>query len=312
MSRIEEALRRASQVDPNPPVYHTDRDFFRNEDVEGAAAAGVEQYGLEPPPFGSAARMMEPVPPMEAELATASAVPLDRPSSHPDQVLPSLNEKLVLSTKIEQVAVEQYRKLAAILHQVQADKGVKVVMVASAMAGEGKTLTAANLALTLSESFRRKVLLIDADLRRPSAHRIFEIPNERGLNDGLNAANDQKLALVELSAHLSVLPAGRPNADPMSGLISDRMRRIIEEASANFEWVIIDTPPIALLPDANLLAEMVDAVLFVIGAGSTPFHLVQRAVKAMNPKRILGVVLNRVVESHTPYKYYHSYATAGS
>ena len=105
-----------------------------------------------------------------------------------------------------------------------------------------------------------------------------------------------------------MLPAGRPNPDPMCGLTSDRMRRIIDEAAAAYEWVVIDTPPVALLPDANLLAEMVDMVVLVIGAGTTPFEMVQRAVNAMDRNRIVGVVLNRVTRSPRAYQYYDYYA----
>jgi protein-tyrosine kinase len=184
-------------------------------------------------------------------------------------------------------------------------------MIASAMAGEGKTLTAANLALTLSESFRRRTLLIDADLRRPTVHKVLDIANMSGLNDVLDAPEDCKLTIIETSPRLSVLPAGRPNPDPMSGLTSDRMRSIISEAAAKFEWVVIDTPPIELLPDASLLAEMVDAVVLVIGAGRTPYKSIERAVNAIGRKRIAGIVLNRAVNLRGAgyYNYYGAAAT---
>src|SRR5215211_470254 len=97
-------------------------------------------------------------------------------------------ERLVVHPNAEPVAVEQYRRLAAVLHQTQVERGIKVVMVASAKAAEGKTLTAANLALTLSESYGRRVVLIDADLRRPALSRLFQLPNGSGLSENLRAA----------------------------------------------------------------------------------------------------------------------------
>src|SRR6476661_7528340 len=100
---------------------------------------------------------------------------------------------------------EQYRRLAAALHHAQAATGVKVVMIASAVANEGKTLTAANLALTLSESYRRNVLLIDADLRRPSLHTMFQVEGAPGLSDGLISIDEPKLPLHRLSPRLAVL-----------------------------------------------------------------------------------------------------------
>jgi len=181
-------------------------------------------------------------------------------------------------------------------------------MVTSAVTGEGKSLTATNLALTLSQSYRRRVLLIDADLRRPSLHRIFQVQNVFGLTEGLKARDERQLAIVEISEYLSLLTAGRPDPDPMSGLTSDRMRRILNEASTKFDWIVIDTPPVALLPDANLLAAMVDVAVLVVGATRTPYDLVQRAAESIGRDKIMGVVLNRVENTgFVGDAHYHSY-----
>jgi capsular exopolysaccharide synthesis family protein len=182
-------------------------------------------------------------------------------------------------------------------------------MVTSALPVEGKTLTAANVALTLAESYKRQVLLIDADLRRPWVHEMFQIPNLSGLNDGLRSSEDRKIPLLRLTDHLSVLTAGRPDRDPMSVLSGDRMRRVLQEASLRFEWVIIDTPPVALLTDAHLLASLVDAVLLVVQSGKTPLAAINRAVEAVGRERILGVVLNRADHAavYHAYDYYGTY-----
>ena len=123
------------------------------------------------------------------------------------------------------------------------------------------------------------------------------------------APEERKVSVSPFSKTLSVLPQGRPDPDPMSGLISDRMRRVLEEARERFEWVIIDTPPVALLPDANLLSAMVDAAVLVIGAGSTPYPAVERAIHALGRERIAGVVLNRadLQTLHSDYGYYGQY-----
>lgn len=219
---------------------------------------------------------------------------------------PTVAGKLVISPAAPAAAVEQYRKLGAALHHMQFARGVKVVMLASAVPGEGKTLTATNLALTFSHSYRRSVLLIDADLRRPNIHQIFQVPNVTGLNDGLKSDTEQKLALIQISQYLTLLPAGRPDPDPMSGLTSERMRRVIQEAAARFDWVLLDTPPVGLLPDANLLAAMVDIALLVVRAGKSPYRLIQRALEAVGRDRLAGVVLNAVDESAdvAGYSYY--------
>jgi capsular exopolysaccharide synthesis family protein len=224
----------------------------------------------------------------------------------------SMAGQLVVMPEVPPSAVEQYRRLAASLHHVQMAKDTSVVMITSASPGEGKTLTATNLALTLSESYRRKVLLIDADLRKPSVHERFQVPNSYGLSDALKSSTEEKLALIDISEHLAVLTAGRPDSDPMSGLTSDRMRRILQDAASCFDWVIVDTPPVGFLSDANLLVAMVDVAIFIVRAGKSPYRLIQRALDAVGRDRILGVVLNAIDESDdvAGYNYYGYYGYA--
>ena len=189
-----------------------------------------------------------------------------------------------------------------------------VVTSGSDLAGlvENLSVTAHRSGLTLAESYKRQVLIIDADLRRPWVHEMFQVPNLSGLNDGLRSAEDHKIPLLRLTDNLSILTAGRPDRDPMSVLSSDRMRRVLQEASARFDWVIIDTPPVALLTDAHLLASLVDAVLLVVQAGKTPLAAINKAVEAVGRERILGVVLNRADHAavYHAYDYYGSYGTS--
>jgi capsular exopolysaccharide synthesis family protein len=231
---------------------------------------------------------------------------------------PELVGKLLGTEGFSSAALEQYRKLAATLHHAQTANGIKVIMMASALPGEGKSLTAVNLALTLSESYHRRVFLVDADLRRPTVQRIFGLPPIGGLNEGLKASEDRPMAATKISERLFVLPAGRPEADPMSGLTSERMRRFIAQAASAFDWVIVDTPPVGLLPDASLLAAFVDGVLLVVRSGKAPFQLVKRTVEAITHDRILGVVMNAVDYAHDRnaggyYEYYGAgyYGTPG-
>jgi capsular exopolysaccharide synthesis family protein len=337
MSRIDEALRRArtpaSGTSATPQkAWATDQEVAPQE--EGAAespwsfdrmsdappapsgrsvadtGAGtdvgeVPLFGPRPVPDAPARRTAMPtrreqpaVPDVNGEDGTPVFGGFDR----------STEERVVVSKSMPPVSVEQYRRLAATLHHAQADRGIKRVMVTSAVTGEGKSLTATNLALTLSQSYRRRVLLIDADLRRPSLHRIFQVQNVFGLTEGLKARDERQLAIVEISEYLSLLTAGRPDPDPMSGLTSDRMRRILNEASTKFDWIVIDTPPVALLPDANLLAAMVDVAVLVVGATRTPYDLVQRAAESIGRDKIMGVVLNRVENTgFVGDAHYHSY-----
>jgi protein-tyrosine kinase len=165
------------------------------------------------------------------------------------------------------------------------------VMITSAVSGEGKTLTALNLALTLSTSYKRRVVLIDANLRSPGVHALLDSPNVIGLNEALKETH-VKPALLELSPRLSVVAAGHPDPDPMGHLTSPRMALILDEMAAAFDWVIVDTPPVVMLPDTNLLVGMVDAAIVVIEAGRTSCDLIERAIQVIGRQRILGFVLN--------------------
>ena len=218
-----------------------------------------------------------------------------------------LTEKIVIDENMSAISREQYRRLAAVLHDAQGSSGLQVLMVASAVAGEGKTLTAANLALTFSESYQKRVLLIDGDLRRPTLHSVFRLDTASGLADGLLSATDTKMVVRQVSSRLAVLPAGRPSSDPMAGLTSDRMKRLLAEARGAFDWVILDTPPVMLLPDAHVMASMVDGAVLVVRAGSTPHELVRRASEAIGRSRIVGIVLNRAEPSSQKDHYYYSY-----
>ncbi len=221
---------------------------------------------------------------------------------------PNLAERLVVVPAISPLALEQYRRLAAALHRRQLQHRIKKILVSSALASEGKTLTAVNLALTFSESYGRNVLLIDGDMRRPTTHQVLQVPNLLGLSVGLKEEAGQKLELIQVTKHLAVLTAGEPESDPMSRLTSNRMRQVLHEASAKFDWVIIDTPPVGLLPDANLLATMADGAVLVVDAGRTPLKMVQRAVDAIGADRIMGCVLNRVNETFpSPTSDYYQY-----
>lgn len=301
MSRVGDAMKRAGAAPEDAP--------FKDLALDPLVVAPT----IEPRLDGDA----ESLAPSTADLLASQAIAEAGAASDALAVDESLlqavvghSEKLVANPLLQPVAVEQYRRLAAILHHAQKERGIRRVLVASALAEEGKTLTATNLALTLSESYRKRVLLIDADLRRPGINMAFGIAKQAGLSEALASELPQKLSIVQLSPTLAVLPAGHPNSDPMHGLTSLRMSQILDEASEMFDWVIIDSPPVGILPDAKLLARMVDNVVFVIAAGRTPHGAIQRAVDALGRERVLGVVLNRVdpkTAAPGAYQYYRYY-----
>ncbi len=218
--------------------------------------------------------------------------------------------KLVVSRDAPALSIEQYRRLAAALHDAQGAHGLTSLIVTSALPLDGKTLTAINLALTLSESYGRRVLLVDADLRRPSLHNAFQLVNAVGLGQVLRS-QIADVPLTNVSKNLAVLTAGCSDSDPMAAITSGRMRSLLDEWEARFEWVILDAPPVALLPDAQLLSRLTHAVIFVIGAGVTPHAVVDRAIAGLGRECILGTVLNRVDPKTIPaMTYYRTYYQA--
>ena len=303
MGRLDDAMRRAAEEGAASDSVST-LDLQQEQVVE---------FPSEEPAQAAVEAELEPGPTLLPEVEVSDRVvseAVDATRILADRVDASLSTKTVVDHAMLPTSREQYRRLAASLHQAQGTKGFKVAMVASAVAGEGKTLTAANLALTLSESYRRNVLLIDADLRRPSLHTVFRLEGAPGLLDGLAANGETRLRLHKLSSRLTVLPAGEPTSDPIGALTSDRMRHLIAEARDVFDWVIIDTPPVGLLTDAALLASMADGILLVVKADSTAYDLVNRALDLIGRERVIGVVLNRATElphrSNYDYsKYYY-------
>jgi capsular exopolysaccharide synthesis family protein len=216
-------------------------------------------------------------------------------------------DRLIVSKGMPGIAREQYRRLAAAVHHLQTESGLKSLMVTSALPREGKTLTITNLALTLSELYKRRVLLIDADLRRPAIHKMFRLPNSVGLSSVLRS-DPGEVPILEVSPLLSVLPAGRSDVHDMAGLVSGRFRALLAECTSNFDWVLLDAPPVGLMSDSHLLAGEVKAVLFVVSAGSTPYQIVERAIAEVGRECVVGTLLNRMDVRNIPATdYYEKY-----
>jgi protein-tyrosine kinase len=310
MTRLSDALKRAQETAGAAPM-------ATEEALPPATAwqfAPVETMHV--PPADAANVSAEPWPALaEAAHGTGreGGLPTRPPAARPIQPkAPHLDRlhmgeadrsKLIIGELVDSAMVEQYRHLAAVMHHAQKASGVRSVMVTSALPAEGKTLTATNLALTLSESYQRRVLLIDADLRRPRMREMFALPDSGGLTDSLAMPREGKLPVQQVTPTLWVLTAGRAVPDPMSLLVSPAMKELIDDAKDSFDWVVVDTPPIAILPDANLLAGMIDTTLLVVSAESTPYPMVQRAAQAVGTNRILGVVLNRAEKAGLPVNY---------
>jgi protein-tyrosine kinase len=187
---------------------------------------------------------------------------------------------------------EQYRALRTRI--VQADhRASSVILVTSPGRGEGKSVTAANLALAMAQEYQRRSCIIDADLRAPEISRLFGIPQGPGLSDVLLGAATLEEALVTVEEHqVTVLPAGRVTAHPAELLGTTAMRRTLETLRTQFDRVVIDTPSAAPLADVGILTPLVDSVVLVVRAGITPTPAIHDALAAIDRSKLLGIVLN--------------------
>lgn len=298
MSRIDEALRQARQGGTAGPAA-----------LEPAAGAGGQKNFA--PAWSLAEGAAAPVAEVSEGESTSvleSAVIARSPQGSPLEFSTAWRERLAGGATGNPELTEQFRRLAATLHHAQRTNGLKSVAITSAVPGDGKTLTAVNLALVLAESYRARVLLIDADLRRPSIPSVVDLGEGSGLSEALRSAREQKLALVPLTPRLTLLPAGQPIANSIEALTSPRMRQILEEAVTRYDWVILDAPPVGPAADARLLTQMVGGTLFVIHAGQTQYPVVQKAIDFIGRDQILGVVLNGV-DARPGDPYYTAYST---
>jgi len=309
MSRIDDALRRVGAA--HTPFEERRGAVLLEPRAASADAAGLERFASE---HHSAPAVLTDHAPGHSKPRPVESPPMIVRHAHRISVAPGQEAKLVINPEMASYTLEQYRRLATVLNDLQIQRGIKTLMVSSAAPAEGKTHTITNLALTLSEAFQQKVLLIDADLRRPSLHQVFGVQVGTGLVDVIRTPS-LGLPVVEISANLCVLTAGRSGATPLAHLASDALPGIISTAASQFDWVLLDTPPIGLLPDAQIVARICETVLFVVAAGVTPYAFVQRGILALGVDRIAGVVLNRVDETRVAggsyYGYsYHDYASS--
>lgn len=208
---------------------------------------------------------------------------------------------------------EAYRTLRTNVEFASVDAPVRTLLVTSSVPGEGKTTTAANLAVTFAQAGRR-VLLVDADLRKPGLHRILDLPNQHGLTTLLGTDQVGLESLIQGTEQdgLAVLTTGPLPANPAELLGSQRMRAILEHLTGLADLVIIDSPPLQAVTDAAILAAMVDGALLVVDGSRTRRGAVQmgREALAKADAHVLGVVLNRLSE-RVYTDYYHYYGAYG-
>lgn len=220
-------------------------------------------------------------------------------SAHQPPELRSLLERTLAADSVPAAPVERYRALALSLERAEPAGKPRVIVVTSALPGEGKTLTVTNLAYTLSRSYQRRVLILDGDLRRPRLHAALSATGTDVRDDDLDHPSVVKAVggtLVRLGPTLFMLApsAAAMGNDPVKALNSPETQALIDWARGRFDWVLIDSPPAGLVPDASILTQLADGALFVVLTGRTPAPAARRAISSIGRGRVLGVVMNRV------------------
>ena len=243
--------------------------------MDAAGVAVADRTTMTPPP----AIMADAAAATIAEVRTANPKRIDR--------------ALVAAHSPDAAAARQYRSLCSRI--VHADQGtpVKVIMITSPGSGEGKSITAANLALTMAREYQRPICLVDANLRAPKLQQMFGLPDGPGLVDVLagRASLDQALVHVEPMG-ITVLTAGRGVEHPAELLSTPLMRRTLDGLRAQFDRVVVDTPAALPMVDLGMLEPLADRIVLVVRSGITPKASIQDAMSTIDSSRLLGVVLN--------------------
>jgi protein-tyrosine kinase len=188
---------------------------------------------------------------------------------------------------------EEFRTLRTRLEQLQSTRAVQTVLVTSPSPGDGKSFTAANLALAEAQLADNPTLLCDFDLRKPILHRVFQIDRSPGISDYLLGKADLPEVLRRIgNSNLFVMPAGEAVNDPLELLHLKEVRRLMDWLRNAFRWILLDSPPLLVASDANLLAALADGTLLVTKIGATTLDSLGRAIESLAPDSILGVVAN--------------------
>jgi len=203
---------------------------------------------------------------------------------------------------------EQFRSLRTKVLEAGERLQMRAIVVTSAGIGEGKTLTALNLAWLLAQTEGVRALVIDSDLRRPCANDYLGIDAPVGLSEVLGGQLRLEDAIVRLEpSGLHLLPGGRPRDDVAELLSGPSYARLLTEVRRMFDFIIIDAPPLGIFTDANVLMSRADGGLLVVRAGKTRYSTVDKLLDQMPKERLLGVVLNRTEEQPDESSYYYQH-----
>jgi protein-tyrosine kinase len=307
MSRIHDAIKKAEQERGALPLSEP-----RSTPVSEAPALVAEPVAIADPP---AAQVRHSAPARAAIFAPPSILApsqgflrfeeLKRSCAHPEWHLdPNVN--VFANPALSEHGAEQFRTLRSRLYQVRNDQTLKTLLITSSVPGEGKTFVSANLAQAIVRQADKRVLLIDADLRRPRIHTVLGAPSSPGLSDYLRGEIDEFTAIqIGSEGDICMIPGGSDVTNPSELLSNGRLSKLLEKIAPVFDWVILDSPPCLPVADASILAGVCDGVLLVVKAGSTPSVVAQRARQELQARNVVGVVLNAVGDARMYSSVYY-------
>lgn len=211
-----------------------------------------------------------------------------------------------VATRPESGYAESFRKLPLDIRLSSVDKEPKVIQIVSSLAGEHKTSTAVNLAAVYVE-LGYKVLVIDCDLRRPKVHRVCELINDNGLTSYLVNKCDYQSLIKHTQYHFDVINAGEKVPYPHVILRSEKFRQLMEQLRQDYDYIIVDTPPVLMVTDSLIISDCTDTCLFVINQKTSTKSETKEAIRLLKDAKvaIAGAVFSNVSKRIT--RYYNSY-----
>jgi capsular exopolysaccharide synthesis family protein len=217
----------------------------------------------------------------------------------------SPRSRVVCVTNAESPAAEAFRLLGVRLRNLRRERPLKKLLVTSTIPQEGKSMVAANLASTLAFAAKEKILLLEGDVRRPSLSETFGMSSERGLCEYLKDGKSPISSIYRLEGigHW-MLPAGTASGNPLELLQSKRLAGLMDQLTGWFDWIVIDTPPVLPLADTSVWARLADGILLVTRQGVTEKRQLQKGLDAIEPKKVIGALLNSCASAETEYYYY--------
>jgi capsular exopolysaccharide synthesis family protein len=253
-------------------------------------------------------------PPIATELLqTAETQGDDFARCRPVHVSVSAQSRLVSLMAKDSLGAEKFRFLSVRLRQLRQNRSIKKVLITSSIPEEGKSLVAANLALTLARKQQQRVLLLEGDLRRPVLAHQFGVGKLAGMSEALQGEFSPTRHIYYLEEpKLWFMPAGYPPENPLELMQSGRLTELMERLTTGFDWIVIDSPPLLPLADTTVWARLADGVLLVAREGKTERQALKRGVDALGQTNLLGVVLNSCSDTdHSNYYQRYSPHLAG-